>query len=229
MGTRSLLCIFYKGRFVVVQYTQFDGYPEGKGVQIFEFLKNPINLVHLKEGLDNHICIPTKEEKDEIGVQVNRLNEEGRQNHRPWALTLGGALLQFWPGLSRETGAKIFKLIATAGATTSGAELTAETTPPAAAAGPVMFVNEEKRVPLYLDFEFVNDTLSLEWAYVVDLDANTFEVYKGSQSKEEAVSNRFNHIGGENETVPKLVKTFTIDGLPAMEKDFYKAIPGWST
>ncbi len=61
MGTRHLICVFYKCRFVVAQYGQWDGYPEGQGVTLMKFLRMPINIQQLKDGLE-HIYKLSKQE-----------------------------------------------------------------------------------------------------------------------------------------------------------------------
>jgi hypothetical protein len=39
MGTRNLTCVVLDGEFKVAQYCQWDGYPEGQGRTIVEFIK----------------------------------------------------------------------------------------------------------------------------------------------------------------------------------------------
>lgn len=51
MGTRHLICIYHNGQIVIAQYGQFDGYPDGVGVQILRFLKTPVNIARLRSGL----------------------------------------------------------------------------------------------------------------------------------------------------------------------------------
>lgn len=71
MGTRHLICVFYQGRFVVAQYGQWDGYPEGQGVKILKFLRVPINIQRLKEGL-KHIFEPPEQE---VCIQNKKANQ----------------------------------------------------------------------------------------------------------------------------------------------------------
>lgn len=85
MGTRHLICVFYKGRFVVAQFGQFDGYPEGQGVALVKFLRVPTNIPRLEEGL-KHIYEWSGEE------------------------LMGGP----WPSLQRDTSAGILEVIASA-------------------------------------------------------------------------------------------------------------------
>jgi hypothetical protein len=94
MGTRSLICIFFHGRFVVAQYSQWDGYPErgGQGMKILRFLRQPGNIKRLKRGLQyiTILCI-----------------NEGEASQR---LTEIEATEQ--TSLSRDTGAGILEIIA---------------------------------------------------------------------------------------------------------------------
>lgn len=40
MGTRHLICVFADGEYKVAQYGQWDGYPEGQGIDCLEFLRD---------------------------------------------------------------------------------------------------------------------------------------------------------------------------------------------
>ena len=40
MGTRHLIAVQKDGEYKVAQYGQWDGYPEGQGVRVLEFLRN---------------------------------------------------------------------------------------------------------------------------------------------------------------------------------------------
>jgi len=69
---------------------------------------------------------------------------------------------KFYPELSRDTGGDILKLI--------------------------MFKNKTK---LKNSLNFAADSLFCEWAYVIDLDKNTYEVYKGFNKEPLDESERF--------------------------------------
>ncbi|PGH06934.1 hypothetical protein AJ79_06407 [Helicocarpus griseus UAMH5409] len=200
MGTRSLICVFYKGRFVVAQYTQFDGYPEGQGLTILKFLVVPGNITRLTNGLEN-ITLPSKEEIEEIYEKVNKLEREeelAKEKAGDFSFYSINKMKTLYPSLSRETGGDILEVIASS-------------TP-------------EKKVPLSLFLEFANDGLFCEWAYVVDLDNEVFEIFGGAQKKADATNKRFNDVGKENDSVPAFVKSFSFNDLPAGEVEFMAAL-----
>ncbi|EEP75759.1 predicted protein [Uncinocarpus reesii 1704] len=196
MGTRSVICIWYKGRFVVAQYTQFDGYPEGQGIKILKFLAAPGNVERLKAGLE-HVKIISEEEHNEIAEKVE---EDTRAKQ-----AAGAQILQFdfsgrsefdraFPSLSRLAGGRILELVAQGTA--------------------------EKPTMIYMDLGFVNDALFCEWAYCVDLDSGVFEVFGGGTSKEQSGSKRFQDVGEPDAPVPRLVKSFSFDNLPKDQDEF---------
>ncbi len=55
---------------------------------------------------------------------------------------------------------------------------------------------------------------------MVDLDHGMFEVFAGAELKDKIAENRFNDIGGEGDTVPTLVKSFSVTELPTAEEEF---------
>lgn len=72
-------------------------------------------------------------------------------------------------------------------------------------------------------YYFAADSLWCEWAYVVDFDKNTFEVYAGLNSKEISKEDRFFSLykKGEKYKPVKLFMSFSLDELPD-EKEFIK-------
>ncbi len=98
---------------------------------------------------------------------------------------------KYYPELSRDTGGEILELIT--------------------------FKN--KRI-LNNSIDFANDSLFCEWAYVIDLDSNTFEVYKGFNNEKLPETDRFyNAEYNDKEYKPvKLIKTFSLDNLPTKEE-----------
>ena len=70
--------------------------------------------------------------------------------------------------------------------------------------------------------EFVRDSLFCEWAYVIDYDKGTFEVYRGFNEKPVPEGERFAAVDAPREHVPggtayyaiKHVMTYKLDDLP---------------
>lgn len=78
-----------------------------------------------------------------------------------------------------------------------------------------ILIHTEVPVELFRDVDFIGDGLFCEWVYVVDLDSNTFEIYRGFQTHPS--ENRFSSMfeGTINGYyLPKLVATYPLDELP---------------
>lgn len=100
-----------------------------------------------------------------------------------------------YPELTRDTGAEILQLV--------------NDSPPG--------------IKLKDSLSFATDGLFCEWAYVIDLDKNTLEVFKGFNKKPLKKGERFRGMKPEKDASPKytavkLVKSYPLDSLPAQEQ-----------
>ena len=163
MGTRHLICVVSDNQYRIAQYGQWDGYPEGQGAAILEFLKSPM-AKQLKNNLERCSWITNDE--------YNKLWKEfGADATQPYIdCDVYQSFSEKYPQLSRDTGAKILKIAA--GAT------------------------GEMKLQNSLDFS--QDSLFCEWAYVIDFDKNTFEVYRGFNETPLDESERF-YTAGQKE------------------------------
>lgn len=182
MGTRNLTIVHKNGEYKVAQYGQWDGYPEGLGVTLLNFLKN-VNMDSFRNAIDN-VSFYTQEELEEIDKQI----DEARKviPNYSWQ--------KDFPQLSRDTGGDILNLITFKG---------------------VNKVNNS--------IDFAADSLFCEWAYVIDLDINKFEVYKGFNHEELSSDERFyfledkrdkENIVGKDYHPIKFVKSYDLNNLP---------------
>jgi hypothetical protein len=204
MSYPSIICVYHRGRFVLAQYCKWDGYPhgDGQGMEILKFLWGPGNIERLTEGFQ-HVVTLTKEGRKQLIDTVSHELESGEPTEDPDRCFYRPRdyakkkMLSFWPSLSRDTGADILKIIAKATA--------------------------EKYVPIWLKLDVANRGYA--WAYVIDLDQNTFEVFaESSETKQEASTTRFNDVGRDRDMVPILLKIFSLSQLPATEKEFMHAL-----
>lgn len=82
-------------------------------------------------------------------------------------------------------------------------------------------------IPLVSTLEFAAESLFCEWAYVVDLDKNTFEVFKGFTKEPLDESERFASVTSPNSNdgyyQVRFVESFSLDDLPT-EGEFLSKI-----
>ena len=145
MGTRHLIVVVANDEPKIAQYGQWDGYPEGQGMTILNTLSHEdFDLEKFKSNVLNCRFLSEKEVED-------KWVECGAERGADWVdMNVSNVVLKIYPELSRDTGAKIIKL-----------------------------VYDGKANELQNHIEFAKNSLWCEWAYVVDLDKNKFEVYKG--------------------------------------------------
>ncbi|KAK3995450.1 hypothetical protein QBC44DRAFT_378619, partial [Cladorrhinum sp. PSN332] len=100
-----------------------------------------------------------------------------------------GGLSILYPSIARGTGANILGLIVRAAQE-----------------------SENMKLPIYQELRFLT-CFNCEWAYVVDLDKEVLEVYKGWGARvPKHDGHRFKDIGDAGATVPGLVRTFDFSG-----------------
>lgn len=77
-------------------------------------------------------------------------------------------------------------------------------------------IQEGKIIDTQLDLEFVNDGLFCEFAYVVDLDKNTFEIYRGFCKSPPKKDERFakKNDKGKKYYPVQLLKSYSLKKLP---------------
>ena len=78
MGTRNLTIVHSNGEYKVAQYGHWDGYPEGLGVQLLEYLKG-ININELRNSV-NDCTYLSKEDFDEINKNIDEANNSENNN-----------------------------------------------------------------------------------------------------------------------------------------------------
>lgn len=205
MGTRHLIIVVYQGRWIVAQYGQFDGYPEYAGRNLVKILASKDFIHKLRDGLVHtykvsfeemiHLMDGVATERKQLDHRFAGLSADGELVRSPYGRFCAEPLdnytpdlLAMHPSLARETSTAVLVLIAHATA--------------------------DKPIPLHLEVEFANDSLSCEWAYVVDLDSDVLEVYGGADRK--TPEHRFINVGRPNASVPTYIAT-----IPFAEMEDY--------
>lgn len=182
---------------MVAQYSQWDGYLEGQGWDILQFLLVPGNIQRLKAGME-FITILEPEKAQKL-----------LENHSYESLESDGYVCQcgavrsytetskkcFPPTLSRDTGSKVFDIIASA--------------------------KRDNFIPFSLSLEFATDVLFCEYCYCVDLDRDTFELFgghvkyfKSEEDGQQIGKFRFACVSPDADWIPHCLKSFSFDDLP---------------
>lgn len=189
MGTRNLTMVISEGKTVIAQYGQWDGYPSGQGKTALEFLLG-CDIKKFKEIVQRCRFIDTSKRKQK--EMENFLVKIGCKDG--WMNTEQSEKYQKkYPFLTRDNGAKILELIYND--------------------------NSDKLMWLYDSSDFASDSLFCEWGYVIDLDKETFEVYRGFNKSTLTPDERFYSLQEKNETKDgyypiKHVKTYKLSELP---------------
>lgn len=168
MGTRNLTIIFYKGEYKLAQYGQWDGYPSGQGLTVLKFARDTLSpyLSPAMNAERRKQFLDNLEKCRQIEPEkLQKMWREAGADEKTGMIAYDKAreFGRKHPQLDRDLAAEVLKLI---DATPSGLE-----------------INK--------DLEFAGASLYCEWAYVLDFDANTFEVYKGFNKEPLAPTERF--------------------------------------
>ncbi len=188
MGTRNLTLVQLGGTYKVAQYGQWDGYPEGQGQTVVEFLQTVKTKKALKAFAEK-VSALTVISHEEI---ERRWKEVGADGSGFVGMEIANEFKKRWPHLQRDCAAEILEHISNGTA---------------------------KEV--WLDTDFAKDSLFCEWAYLIDLDAGTFEVFKGCNKRPLSKNARFYFDGYKSETsYQKRDKNFKV-----IEGEFYHYYP----
>jgi hypothetical protein len=191
MGTRNLTVVVCGGTHKVAQYCQWDGYPDGQGVIALGFCREHLATAEGREAFKGKLALVRWIDEAE---HLALWKSVGADDSGRVTLDVSEKFERKWPHLHRNCGAAVLDRIAT---------------------------NTETGLPLRDERAFAGDSLFCEWAYVVDLDTNVLEVYKGFNKEALPPGARFadcfQHVErrGEDQYHPiKLLMSFPLDSLP---------------
>lgn len=107
MGTRHLICVVIDGDFKIAQYGQWDGYPDGQGIDILTYLRTA-NYDALTANL-RKLRWTTHEDFARVNKELD-LGDSGWMDMEQAARYKAA-----YPALSRDTGSKILALVEAGG------------------------------------------------------------------------------------------------------------------
>jgi len=181
MGTRHLIIVKNEGEVKVAQYGQWDGYPDGVGTDIVNFLHN-IRDPDLMEVFKRRVNLCQWATQDEID-SINEAIEIASKDDPPEGFTLNS----IFPEFSRDTSWKVLWLIL------NGKENYLHTTKAQDYINGIQISqhngyqwqpaidNKDTKTLLNNGMDFGNDRTFCEWAWVIDLDENKLECYSGGR------------------------------------------------
>ena len=244
MGTRHLIIVWYKGKYRIAQYGQWDGYPSGQGLRVLRFLKNFTdlfdsdsdipevpkiarkksklhNITALKRAIDdNMIYEPDEEEMQKFWKQCDKMDSDAKEQELPRRMDgqTTGTEKELFDLFMRRTMPEM--LIAPTLGRDAGAKIL------------TLVAHATKKVPVSLYLQFVVDYNLCEWAYILDLDENMLEIYNGPEKfhgtstkgrfdMEEFVLNP--QEGYERGYRPHLVKKYHFESLMDIDEKVFVA------
>ena len=105
MGTRNLTCIKKNGEYILAKYCQWDGYYEGQGKTIVDFLRKKGNIEKLRERADDLKFIS----KEELEARWKSVGVDPEANFVSYELA--NVFNKKWPELGRYMGGDILESI----------------------------------------------------------------------------------------------------------------------
>jgi hypothetical protein len=198
MGTRGLTMVIRKGKPVIAQYGQWDHYPSGQGISALKFLQNLVSIPNQTDAFINKLETKVRFSNDaDVKARQDYLNELGSPDG--W-LTMAQVEKydERFKFDSRNWGAEILTGIMEC---------------------------EDNEIVLQDSSSFIKDSLFCEYAYVIDFDKRTFEIYIGFNNQPVPAGERFADLEiekveeGRDQYYPCLhLKTYSLDNLPTEEE-----------
>jgi hypothetical protein len=213
MGTRHLTAVVVNGEYKIAQYGQWDGYPSGQGFIIVTFL-NQLSNLERSSGTVPGENLKLFREKVLACTELAHKDlqalwiECGADPNEEWVTTEVSELFgERYPHLSRDCGAEILNHV----------------------------MQSENGLALTLEILFAANSLFCEWAWVIDLDKNVLEVYRGFNKEPLSEGERFKYLEETDEFKEsveekkeqnrdilypvKHLKTYGFDELPQSDKE----------
>ena len=191
MGTRNLTMVISNGQTKVAQYGQWDGYPSGVGLSLLSFLSNSELFNKFKNNLHKVRFL------DRNGLDKEFI-ESYEKNAPEWSNEPDNRTpdqKEWWKTfMTRDLADEVLVNIAN---------------------------SELSEILIDNQTDFAADSLFCEWAYVVDLDKGTFEVYQGFNQTPLTETDRFYPLQAsikerEDKYYPvKLLASFDLNNLPS--------------
>jgi hypothetical protein len=174
MGTKYLTAVIINEEVKVAQFGQNNGYPEASGIRILDFLRHTDlnefrNAVLKTQLIDDSDLMRAEEEYNNYRHTLQARSEYSRRLD-----------LEF-----SESGKRIVEL------DREYLELPYINIDFTTGCHILRYILEPDIQPLPNYFEFARDSLFCEWAYIIDLDANTLEVFKGFNTQPLSEGERF--------------------------------------
>lgn len=103
MGTRNLTAVYLDGEYKIAQYGQWDGYPEGRGMTVLNFLRS-MDEGKFRQALRNSSYI-------EAGELTALWKQYGADDNGSISLDDAARMDRDYPQFSRDTGADILYMV----------------------------------------------------------------------------------------------------------------------